>query len=97
MSSGMAITVPVTLAVILGLIVLAGQVAQRMGFSARFGRSPKNGPDRRISLLESFSLDARRRLLLVRCNGHDLLLLVGGPQDLVIHHSLGTTATGDES
>lgn len=97
MSSGMAITVPATLAVVLALIVLAGQVPRRMGFSAGFGRSLKNGPDRRIALLETLSLDARRRLLLVRCNGHDLLLLIGGPQDLVIHPPSATTANGDES
>jgi flagellar protein FliO/FliZ len=39
---------------------------------------------RRLSVEEAVPLDGRRRLVLARCDGRCLLLLVGGPQDLVV-------------
>jgi flagellar protein FliO/FliZ len=39
---------------------------------------------RRLQLAESLALDTRRRLLLLRCDGRELLLLTGGGQDIVL-------------
>ncbi|MDO9709348.1 flagellar biosynthetic protein FliO [Paracraurococcus lichenis] len=39
---------------------------------------------RRLAVEEALALDARRRLLLVRCDGREVLLLTGGAQDAVI-------------
>jgi flagellar protein FliO/FliZ len=41
-------------------------------------------PPRRLRIEEVRQLDAKRRLVLVACDGQDLLLLTGGPSDLVI-------------
>jgi flagellar protein FliO/FliZ len=57
---------------------------------ARFGtrftslvvrRNPAQGA---LTLEASLSLDARRRLSLVTCQGHQLLLLTGGPTDVLL-------------
>ncbi len=37
---------------------------------------------RRLAVAEAIALDSRRRLVLVRCDGQERLLLTGGPQDL---------------
>lgn len=39
---------------------------------------------RRLAVEEAVALDARRRLVLARCDGRGLLLLVGGAQDVVV-------------
>ncbi|WP_408896529.1 flagellar biosynthetic protein FliO [Pararoseomonas baculiformis] len=80
----MGTTAIVTLAAVLALIVLAGQVIRRLGLSPGLRHRMRSGRGRRLEILESLPLDARRRLLLVRCDGGDLLLLLGGPQDLVV-------------
>jgi flagellar protein FliO/FliZ len=42
------------------------------------------GAARRLSVLEVLPVDARRRAVLLRCDGRDILVLTGGPQDLVL-------------
>jgi flagellar protein FliO/FliZ len=80
----MATTAIVTLAAVLALIVLAGQVIRRLGLTPGLSHRMRSGPGRRLEVVEALPLDARRRLLLVRCDGRDLLLLVGGSQELVV-------------
>jgi flagellar protein FliO/FliZ len=73
------------LVAVLVLVLLAGRAA-----STLLARRPQAG--RRLALRESLSLDPRRRLLLVACDGREALLLTGGPTDLVI----GWLAPGSE-
>jgi len=42
------------------------------------------GAGRRLAVEEAVALDARRRLVLARCDGRGLLLLTGGGADVVI-------------
>ncbi|HET9018240.1 MAG TPA: flagellar biosynthetic protein FliO [Acetobacteraceae bacterium] len=44
-----------------------------------------------LAVEQVLALDARRRLVLVRCGGRRLLLLTGGPQDM----TLGWLETGE--
>jgi hypothetical protein len=48
-------------------------------------------------MVEALPLDARRRLLLVHCDGRELLLLVGGPQDLVVSAAAAGAAARSEA
>lgn len=41
-------------------------------------------PGRRLRVEEVLALDPRRRLLLLRCDEREVLLVTGGAQDLVI-------------
>jgi len=71
----------------LGLLALFAwgmkTLVRRGPFWTRAGR-----PGRRLSLLESLPLDARRRLVLVRCDQTEHLLLIGGEHDLLVAASL---------
>ena len=48
------------------------------------GGKPLGRPGRRLGVAEVLALDARRRLVLVRCDGREMLLLTGGGQDAVL-------------
>ncbi len=60
------------------LIWLAGR-ALRMTRSATLPLAGK-----RLSISDSLALGPRKRLLLIRCDGKDLLLLTGGTQDTLV-------------
>ena len=70
--------------------------------SSLFG-GPK--PLRRLSVTEQFNLDNRRRLVLVRRDNVEHLIMTGGPVDVVIEtgitaypaHDTGTVATPNTS
>lgn len=66
------------LLVVLVLIRLAARAAQR------FGLAPRSGAGRRLTLAETLPLDPRRRVHLIRCDSHEILLLTGGGRDVVI-------------
>lgn len=72
------ITAAAALAAVIALILLAGRLARRAGLG------PAARGSGRLVIEEALPLDARRRLLLVRCDGRALLLLTGGPQDEVV-------------
>jgi flagellar protein FliO/FliZ len=93
----MATTAIVTLAAVLALVVLAGQVIRRLGLTPGLSHRMRAGPGRRLQMVEALPLDARRRLLLVHCDGRDLLLLVGGPQDLVVSAAAAGAAAKSEA
>ncbi len=62
---------------------------QRTG-SARFGGSffgPK--PEKRLAVMEQASVDNRRRLILVRRDNVEHLIMTGGPVDVVIETGIG--------
>lgn len=78
---GTATTAIVALAAVLGLIVLLARALRRFGLTPG---QPVGGAARRLSVLEVLAVDARRRAVLLRCDGRDILVLTGGPQDLVL-------------
>ena len=88
------------LLLLLALAVVAGGLAARSYLTGEpiagnfFG--PK--PERRLSLVEQTSVDNRRKLLLVRRDGVEHLIMTGGPVDLVIETGIGApTNTGTAS
>ena len=50
----------------------------------RGGLAPREGGRRRLAVREVLALDPRRRLLLLRCDGREVLVLTGGAQDAVL-------------
>ena len=65
------------LAVVLGLVVLAGR-------GARVLRLAQPVAGRRLVLGEVLALDRTRRLQLVSCDGRELLLLIGSGSEQVV-------------
>ena len=63
----------------LALIAGAAYAARRLGMLQPGGQGPK-----RLKVSESLMLDPRRRLVLVRCDGREHLLLLGPGGDIVV-------------
>lgn len=71
---------------VLGLIFVLTWAARRAGLGTplagrTFGR-------KRMALVESMAIDAKRRLILVRRDDREILLLVGGGSDVVVETGL---------
>lgn len=62
---------------VLALVWIAGR-------AARAGGLTRQGSGKRLSVQEAVTLDRARRLVVVRCDGRDLLLLTGGGSDQVV-------------
>lgn len=71
---------------VLALIGLCAWLVRRFGPTMRLGRPG------RLGLVESIAIDSRRRLLLVRRDQTEHLLLIGGTRDLVIETGIATAA-----
>ena len=63
------------LAALVAVVLLA--FAALRALRATMGAA-KSGGGRRLAVQEVLALDPKRRLVLVRCDGRDLLLLTGG-------------------
>jgi flagellar protein FliO/FliZ len=63
------------LAVVLGLVGLAAYAARRWGPAGLLQIKPASR--RRLSIVESLTLDPQRRLVLIRCDAEERLLLLG--------------------
>ncbi len=74
------------LLLVVGLILALAWVARRLGLMGRLGAV---GGKRRLSLIEVLPLDAKRRLVLVRRDGTEHLVLLGHASDLVIERGIG--------
>jgi flagellar protein FliO/FliZ len=72
------LTAAAALVVVLALVWAGARAARFAGLAPR-----ASGP-RLLSIRDAISLDSRRRLLLVRCGGRDLMLLTGGTHDLLV-------------
>ena len=70
--------------------VLKGYLNGQSPGAAIFG--PK--PERRLAVVEQASVDGRRRLLLVRRDGIEHLIMIGGPVDVVIETGIGERRGG---
>lgn len=79
----------ISLVLVIGLMLLVLWALRRFGFGGMVARP---GSRRRLSLVESMAVDNRRRLLLVRRDGVEHLLLVGGPQDVVVERGIAASA-----
>lgn len=66
------------LALLCGLLLTLPRLLRTFGFD------PAARPGRRLAVIEAAAIDPRRRLVLARCDGHEVLLLVGGPTDSVV-------------
>lgn len=70
-----------SLVLVLGLIAGTGLLARRFGVGGA-GFALRKGSRRRLGLVEQIAVDNRRRLVLVRKDDTEYLLLVGGGNDL---------------
>ncbi len=79
------------LILVLGLIASLTWAARRFGFGGRL--TPNAGKSPRLSVVEVRTLDARRKLVLLRRDGCEYLVLLGSNQDLLLEG--GIAAPGE--
>ena len=72
------------------LVLIAGLAAlvRRTGFGERLATSPGSSGARRLSLVEVRPLDAKRKLVLLRRDDREHLVLLGAGSDLLIESDI---------
>ena len=75
---------------VLALIVLAAWGARRLGLGGAMPAS--RGRGKRLSVVETLTVDARRRLVLVRRDDVEHLILLGPQSDLLVESNLAAPA-----
>lgn len=81
----------VALVFVLGLIGVLTVVAKRAGLSPRATR-PTPGSKKRLSIVEVMAVDAKRRLVLIRRDDREHLVLLGVDRDLVVESNVAPPA-----
>ena len=76
----------VGLLIVLGLIALIALLARRFGMVPRATRDPS--APKRLSVSDVLSIDAKRRLVLVKRDDAEHLLLLGPERDLVVERNI---------
>src|SRR5215831_815145 len=72
--------------IVLGLIGAIAWAVRRFG-SSRLGTSTR-GRQPRLAVIDYASVDGRRRLILVRRDNVEHLLMIGGPTDVVVEPNI---------
>ena len=74
---------------VVSLIALFAWAARRFGFG---GVRVTSGPSRRLAVVETLALDGKRRLVLLRRDGVEHLILLGADRETVIQGGISPTA-----
>jgi flagellar protein FliO/FliZ len=78
----------VALVLVLALIALTVWLMRRFGDSRIATQAGGRGRQQRLAVLDSTTVDARRKLVLIRRDNVEHLILIGGPTDVVIEQSI---------
>ncbi|HEX3939713.1 MAG TPA: flagellar biosynthetic protein FliO [Xanthobacteraceae bacterium] len=73
--------------IVLGLIGVTAWVVRRFG-AGRLGSGTARGRQPRLAVIDYASVDGRRRLILVRRDNVEHLLMIGGPSDIVVEPNI---------
>jgi flagellar protein FliO/FliZ len=73
--------------VVLGLIGIAAWLVRRLG-AGRLGGVGMRGRQPRLAVVDYASVDGRRRLILVRRDNVEHLVMIGGPSDIVVESNI---------
>jgi hypothetical protein len=81
--------------VVLGLIGLAAWLVRRFAGN-RLGANTTRGRMPRLAVIDAAAVDGRRRLVLVRRDNVEHLLMIGGPTDIVVEPNIVRATAGRE-
>jgi hypothetical protein len=87
------LTFIVAFIVVLALIGLAAWLVRRFA-STRLGANTQRGRMPRLAVIDAAAVDGRRRLVLVRRDNVEHLLMIGGPTDIVVEPNIVRAAPG---
>src|SRR5262245_14394370 len=77
----------VAFVIVLALIGLTFWLIRRFG-TARVGAAAQRGRQPRLAVIDAAPIDGRRRLVLVRRDNVEHLLMIGGPTDVVVEQNI---------
>lgn len=80
---------------VLALIGLAAWLVRRFGGN-RLGANSARGRMPRLAVIDAAAVDGRRRLVLVRRDNVEHLIMIGGPTDIVVEPNIVRAAAGRE-
>src|ERR1700685_4340581 len=78
---------------VLALIGLAAWLVRRFA-GTRLGTNTNRGRMPRLAVIDAAAVDGRRRLVLVRRDNIEHLLMIGGPTDIVIEPNIVRATSG---
>jgi flagellar biogenesis protein FliO len=90
---GSPITFIVAFIVVLALIGVAAWLVRRFAGS-RLGANTQRGRMPRLAVIDAAAVDGRRRLVLVRRDNVEHLLMIGGPTDIVVEPNIVRAVPG---
>lgn len=82
-----------SLAFVIGLIWLFGRLVRRYGWKLGMPTAPPSKAPRRLQIVESLNLDARNRVILIRRDAVEHLIIVNAENTNVIETSIKGPAT----
>ena len=91
--NGSPITFIVAFIVVLALIGVAAWLVRRFA-NTRLGANTQRGRMPRLAVIDAAAVDGRRRLVLVRRDNVEHLLMIGGPTDIVVEPNIVRAAAG---
>jgi len=77
----------VAFVIVLALIGLTFWLIRRFG-GARVGNNAQRGRQPRLAVIDAAPVDGRRRLVLIRRDNVEHLLMLGGPSDFVVEQNI---------
>ncbi|MAU42091.1 MAG: hypothetical protein CMF31_10785 [Kordiimonas sp.] len=90
MSTSNLLQMLIALLVVLALIGLLALLARRLGFTAQTTIGKAGSDKRRLHIVEVLPVDAKRRLVLLRCDQKEHLIMLGAERDLLIQEDINT-------
>src|SRR5213592_1033427 len=81
--------------VVFGLLALALWLVRRFG-GERLANATTRGRQPRLAVIDAAAVDGRRRLVLVRRDNVEHLLIIGGPSDIVVEPNIVRAMPGRE-
>jgi len=81
----------VAFVIVLALIGATAYLVRRFG-AERLGGSSARGRQPRLAVIDAAAVDGRRRLILIRRDNVEHLLMIGGPTDVVVEANIARTA-----
>src|SRR5258707_11805083 len=91
--NGSPITFIVAFIVVLALIGVAAWLVRRFA-TTRLGANTQRGRMPRLAVIDAAAVDGRRRLVLVRRDNVEHLLMIGGPTDIVVEPNIVRASSG---
>lgn len=95
MNGTSAVTFILAFVFVLALIGLAAWLVRRFGGN-RLGANSARGRMPRLAVIDAAAVDGRRRLVLVRRDNVEHLIMIGGPSDIVVEPNIVRAAAGRE-